>query len=344
MSMASRSSSCSSNARTTCRWRTTPRRRRRPIRSGSTTRCLLVAIEDRTDFIWVSDSLESHRRRARHDHHRARWSRACATVNSRRAASRDGRGLGRRPNSTAPDRGADRPGSRGDARPPAGARVTAGAATAGSVWARSSRSCSSAEAAFLLYRQWRRAPAGRRRQSRTRGRPRDRPVCRVRSSRRQANALLIATDERIRDARQEVDFAEAQYGAEEVVELRSAVGQRADELRDGVHASASGSTTTIPEDEATRDRDAARDRRANDPAQERSMPRPSGSASCATSSATLRTRSSSCRPGSRRSRIGCRRRAARSLDLPGATRDSTGSPSPATSRRPRRASPAPATR
>ena len=30
----------------------------RPTRSGSTTRCLLVAIDDRTDYIWVSDSLD----------------------------------------------------------------------------------------------------------------------------------------------------------------------------------------------------------------------------------------------------------------------------------------------
>ena len=46
---------------------------------------------------------------------------------------------------------------------------------------------------------------------------------------RQANALLIATDERIRDAGQEVDFAEAQYGADAVTELRDAVaGAKAD--------------------------------------------------------------------------------------------------------------------
>lgn len=40
---------------------------------------------------------------------------------------------------------------------------------------------------------------------------------------RQANALLIATDERIRDAGQEVDFAEAQFGPDAVTDLRSAV-------------------------------------------------------------------------------------------------------------------------
>jgi uncharacterized membrane protein YgcG len=48
--------------------------------------------------------------------------------------------------------------------------------------------------------------------------------------RQRANALLIATDERIRDARQEVDFAEAQYGSEAVVELRAAVAEAQTEL------------------------------------------------------------------------------------------------------------------
>jgi uncharacterized membrane protein YgcG len=47
---------------------------------------------------------------------------------------------------------------------------------------------------------------------------------------RQANALLIATDERIRDAAQETDFAEAQYGADAVVSFRAAVGEARDEL------------------------------------------------------------------------------------------------------------------
>ena len=44
--------------------------------------------------------------------------------------------------------------------------------------------------------------------------------------RQRANAMLIATDERIRDARQEVDFAEAQYGLEAVGELMVGGGRR----------------------------------------------------------------------------------------------------------------------
>ena len=48
---------------------------------------------------------------------------------------------------------------------------------------------------------------------------------------REANSLLISTDERIRDAAQEVDFVEAQYGDAEVDPLRQAVGQARDELK-----------------------------------------------------------------------------------------------------------------
>jgi uncharacterized membrane protein YgcG len=48
---------------------------------------------------------------------------------------------------------------------------------------------------------------------------------------RQANELLISTDERIRDAGQEVDFVEAQYGQAEVDPLKGAVVAARDELR-----------------------------------------------------------------------------------------------------------------
>ena len=48
---------------------------------------------------------------------------------------------------------------------------------------------------------------------------------------RDANSLLISTDERIRDAAQEVDFVEAQYGPSEVEPLRQAVAQARDELK-----------------------------------------------------------------------------------------------------------------
>jgi uncharacterized membrane protein YgcG len=48
---------------------------------------------------------------------------------------------------------------------------------------------------------------------------------------REANSLLISSDERIRDAAQEVDFVEAQYGPAEVEPLGQAVSQARDELK-----------------------------------------------------------------------------------------------------------------
>ena len=48
---------------------------------------------------------------------------------------------------------------------------------------------------------------------------------------REANSLLISTDERIRDAAQEVDFVEAQYGDTEVEPLQQAVAGARDELK-----------------------------------------------------------------------------------------------------------------
>ena len=68
---------------------------------------------------------------------------------------------------------------------------------------------------------------------------------------RQANALLIATDERIRDAAQETDYAEAQYGADAVISFREAVAAARDELSKafGVRQRLDDD---MPEDEPTR--------------------------------------------------------------------------------------------
>jgi hypothetical protein len=68
---------------------------------------------------------------------------------------------------------------------------------------------------------------------------------------RQANALLIATDERIRDAAQETDFAEAQYGADTVTTFRTAVAEARDELAKAF-AIRQQLDDAIPEDEPTR--------------------------------------------------------------------------------------------
>lgn len=48
---------------------------------------------------------------------------------------------------------------------------------------------------------------------------------------REANALLIATDERVRDANQEIGFVEAEYGEPEVEPLRAAFARAREELR-----------------------------------------------------------------------------------------------------------------
>jgi uncharacterized membrane protein YgcG len=76
-----------------------------------------------------------------------------------------------------------------------------------------------AAGAFLIVRAVRARSAGEERDRRTGKLARD------------ANGLLISTDERIRDAAQEVDFVEAQYGPAEVDPLKQAVAQARDELR-----------------------------------------------------------------------------------------------------------------
>ncbi len=68
---------------------------------------------------------------------------------------------------------------------------------------------------------------------------------------REANALLIATDERIRDAGQETDFAEAQYGAGAVGTFRTAVAEARDQLAAAFTLRQRLDDST-PEDEATR--------------------------------------------------------------------------------------------
>lgn len=68
---------------------------------------------------------------------------------------------------------------------------------------------------------------------------------------REANALLIATDERIRDAALETDFAEAQYGADAVGSFRTAVSEARTELAAAFHVRQRLDDST-PEDEPTR--------------------------------------------------------------------------------------------
>lgn len=82
---------------------------------------------------------------------------------------------------------------------------------------------------YLVYRTWRgrlgTVPPG----AGTPATPAPKPID-AEGLARQANALLIATDERIRDASQETDFAEAQYGSDAVTSFRTAVAGAREEL------------------------------------------------------------------------------------------------------------------
>ena len=100
---------------------------------------------------------------------------------------------------------------------------------------------------YLVWRSWRQRsrPAGA--PGSTPGAPPLDPAALA----RQANALLIATDERIRDAAQETDFAEAQYGAAAVISFRAAVAEARDELAKAFVIRQQLDDAT-PEDEPTR--------------------------------------------------------------------------------------------
>ncbi len=101
--------------------------------------------------------------------------------------------------------------------------------------------------AFLVWRSRRGRPAG----SGPAGAPSGPPPPDPATLARQANALLIATDERIRDAAQETDFAEAQYGADAASPFRTAVAE-ARELLAGAFVVRQRLDDETPEDEPTR--------------------------------------------------------------------------------------------
>jgi uncharacterized membrane protein YgcG len=186
---------------------------------------LLVAMDDRTDYIWVSDSLEE----ITDDELDAILAEALEP------SLRDGKpvegaiaaveALGQAADSPAPT---DAPVVPGPIGPTPGPGETDGGAGGGVGLGTIVALLLLAGGAYALYRWWQ-----RRRVSPTAAisvAAEAPPVLSGPELRRRANALLIATDERIRDARQEVDFAEAQYGTEAVIELRSAVAAAQAEL------------------------------------------------------------------------------------------------------------------
>jgi uncharacterized membrane protein YgcG len=70
---------------------------------------------------------------------------------------------------------------------------------------------------------------------------------------RRSNALLVAADEAVRDAESEVGFAEAQFGPEEAQALRAAAASARDEVR-AAFAIRQQLDDGVPEDAATRER------------------------------------------------------------------------------------------
>jgi uncharacterized membrane protein YgcG len=215
---------------------------------------VLVAIEDRTDFLWISDSLDEitddeldsiiadvlEPRLRDGDFPEA----AIATVEA----------LGTAADSAAPTDGPIVPGPGPVTTPPpvgpgSGGEPTGSGIGLGTILA----IVLVGGGGYLLYRQWRRS-----REAATAGTA---PVGAAGADgssassgpelARKANAMLIATDERIRDARQEVDFAEAQYGRDEVVDLRKAVAAAQGELGQAFTVR-QRLDDDLPEDESTR--------------------------------------------------------------------------------------------
>jgi uncharacterized membrane protein YgcG len=177
---------------------------------------ILVALDDRTDFIWVSNSLditsdeldaivsgtlEPGLRAGDFPAAVVRTIEELAEANIAQTATRPP--AGSVPTAIPGGGGTADPGNGGGGIGPGTIAAVALLAVGG----------------YLLWRRSRRAASP---EPAAAGAPTPVPVD-AEALARQANALLIATDERIRDAGQEVDFAEAEYGADAVAELRNAV-------------------------------------------------------------------------------------------------------------------------
>jgi uncharacterized membrane protein YgcG len=205
---------------------------------------LLVAMDDRNDYIWVSDSLDEIT-----DDELDVILTGTLEPALRAGQEADGaiaavEALGIAADSPAPTEPPVVPGPVEPTPGPGGTDGGDGGFPLGTIAAL----VLLAIGGWLLYRWWRGrtpAPAG--------GAPTAEPAQLTGAELRQrANALLIATDERIRDAQQEIDFVEAQFGEGAVEQLRGAVTAAQGEL---------AASFTLrqrlddddPEDEATRE-------------------------------------------------------------------------------------------
>ena len=212
---------------------------------------VLVAIEDRTDYIWVSDSLDEITDDELDEIITGILEPALQEGAFAAAAVATVEALGDAAGSPAPTAGPIVPGPvvTPDPSDPGTSGDTGGIGL-GTVLALALIG----GGGFLLYRRWRdsrsavdgAAPSPGGTAARAPGTLTGEDLA------RRANALLIATDERIRDARQEVDFAEAQYGRDEVTPLRAAVASAQEELRDAFTVR-QRLDDDVPEDETTRD-------------------------------------------------------------------------------------------
>ncbi len=210
---------------------------------------LLVAIEDRTDYIWVSDGLEGITDDELDEIIGGTLEPALREGDFGAAAVATVEAIGDAADADPPTEGPIVPGPGATVTPTdPGTDGAGGGIGLGPILALALIG----GGAYLMYRRWK---GGRPGVASTPPGPATTPGQEALSGAalaRQANALLIATDERIRDARQEVDFAEAQYGREEVTQLRAAVGVAQEELR-GAFTVRQRLDDDVPEDAATRD-------------------------------------------------------------------------------------------
>jgi uncharacterized membrane protein YgcG len=201
---------------------------------------ILVALDDRTDFIWVSDSLDLTQ-----DELDAivgdtlEPGLRAGDFPAAMVDTIDALGAANRTQAATPPPATAVPGGGGTVEP-GGGDGGIGLGTIAIV-------ALLAGGAYLLWRRSRRTASP---QPTTTGAPSPVPVD-PEALARQANALLIATDERIRDAGQEVDFAEAEFGPAAVAELRTAVTDAKAELS-AAFTVRQKLDDEVPEDEPTR--------------------------------------------------------------------------------------------